>query len=165
MTLASRIGVMNYGAIVQIGTPSDIYEYPSSKFVADFIGSVNLFEGRLVEDEPDYVRVASEELGGVFHVGHGVSAAPDATVWVALRPEKILLGRERPEGDGDNRVEGIVAEVAYRGDQSIYLVKLASGRQVRVTQPNIVRQGGERISWDDKVWLAWDSASPVVVTQ
>ncbi len=166
MTLASRIGVMNYGGIVQIGTPSDIYEYPNSKFVADFIGSVNLFEGRLVEDEPDYVRVASEELGGTFHVGHGVSAAPDATVWVALRPEKILLGRERPEGDGDNRVEGVVAEVAYRGDQSIYLVKLANGRQMRVTQPNTLRTGtGDRIRWDDRVWLSWDSSSPVVVTQ
>ena len=79
MTLASRIGVMNHGEIVQIGTPTDIYEYPGSRFVADFIGSVNLFEGRLIEDEPDYVRVASDELGGTFHVGHGVSAAPDAT--------------------------------------------------------------------------------------
>jgi putrescine transport system ATP-binding protein len=166
MTLASRIGVMNYGGIVQIGTPSDIYEYPGSRFVADFIGSVNLFEGRLVEDEPDYVRVASEELGGTFHVGHGVSAAPDATVWVALRPEKILLSRDRPEGDGDNRIEGLEAEVAYRGDQSIYLVKLASGRQMRVTQPNTLRTGtGDRIRWDDRVWLSWDSSSPVVVTQ
>ena len=144
MTLATRIGVMNHGEIVQIGTPSDIYEYPSSRFVADFIGSVNMFEGRLVEDEPDYVRVASEELGGTFHVGHGVSAAPDAIVWVALRPEKIVLSRERPEGDGDNRVEGVVAEVAYRGDQSIYLVKLASGRQMRVTQPNMLRTGRGR---------------------
>src|SRR5688500_8651218 len=125
-----------------------------------------LREGRIVEDEPDYVRVASDELGGTFHVGHGVSAAPDATVWVALRPEKILLARERPEGDGDNRVEGVVAEVAYRGDQSIYLVKLATGRQMRVTQPNTLRQGtGDRIRWDDRVWLSWDSSSPVVVTQ
>ncbi len=166
MTLATRIGVMNHGEIVQIGTPSDIYEYPGSRFVADFIGSVNMFEGRIVEDEPDYVRVASPELGGTFHVGHGVSAAPDATVWVALRPEKIVLGRERPEGDGDNRVEGTVAEVAYRGDQSLYLVKLASGRQMRVTQPNTLRQGaGDRIRWDDRVWLSWDSSSPVVVTQ
>jgi putrescine transport system ATP-binding protein len=166
MTLASRIGVMNHGEIVQIGTPTDIYEYPGSRFVADFIGSVNLFEGRIVEDEPDYVRVASDELGGNFHVGHGVSAAPDAIVWVALRPEKILLSRERPEGDGDNRVEGVVAEVAYRGDQSIFLVKLASGRQMRVTLPNTQRQGaGDRIRWDDRVWLSWDSSSPVVVTQ
>jgi len=166
MTLATRIGVMNHGEIVQIGTPSDIYEYPSSRFVADFIGSVNMFEGRLVEDEPDYVRVASDELGGTFHVGHGVSAAPDAIVWVALRPEKIVLSRERPEGDGDNRVEGVVAEVAYRGEQSIYLIKLASGRQMRVTQPNMLRTGAdERIRWDERVWLSWDSSSPVVVTQ
>jgi len=166
MTLATRIGVMNHGGIVQIGTPSDIYEYPGSRFVADFIGSVNLFEGRLIEDEPDYVRVSSDELGATFHVGHGVSAAPDATVWVALRPEKILLSREQPEGDGDNRVAGVVAEVAYRGDQSIYLVKLATGRQMRVTQPNTLRTGsGDRIRWDDKVWLSWDSSSPVVVTQ
>ncbi|HEY7740172.1 MAG TPA: polyamine ABC transporter ATP-binding protein [Steroidobacteraceae bacterium] len=165
MTLATRIGVMNHGEIVQVGTPTEIYEYPGSRFVADFIGSVNLFEGRLVEDEPDYVRVKSDELGGTFHVGHGVSAAPDATVWVALRPEKIHIAQERPEGGPDNQVQGTVAEIAYRGDQSVYLVKLASGRQVRVTQPNIVRQGGVRISWDDKVWLGWDSASPVVVTQ
>jgi putrescine transport system ATP-binding protein len=166
MTLATRIGVMNHGEIVQVGTPSDIYEYPGSRFVADFIGSVNMFEGRIVEDEPDYVRVASDELGGSFHVGHGVSAAPDAVVWVALRPEKIVLSREQPGGGDDNRVEGVVAEVAYRGDQSIYLVKLRSGRQMRVTQPNMLRTGsGDRVRWDDRVWLSWDSSSPVVVTQ
>src|SRR5512134_1077431 len=166
MTLATRIGVMNHGAIVQVGTPSDMYEYPASRFAAEFIGSVNMFEGRLVEDEPDYVRVASSDLGGTVYVDHGISAAPDAVVWVALRPEKIVLSRERPDGDGDNRVEGVVAEVAYRGDQSIYLVKLASGRQMRVTQPNMLRTGsGDRVRWDDKVWLSWDSSSPVVVTQ
>ncbi len=166
MTLASRIGVMNHGEIIQVGTPTDIYEYPNSRFVADFVGSVNLFEGRLVEDEPDYVRIASEELGGVFYIGHGVSAAPDAVVWVALRPEKIQISREQPEGEGDNRVAGVVAEIAYLGDQSVYLVRLASGRQVRVTQPNIVRQGSAgRITWDEAVWLSWDSTSPVVVTQ
>ena len=166
MTLASRIGVMNHGEIIQVGTPSDIYEYPNSRFVADFIGSVNMFEGRLIEDEPDYVRVASEELGGTFHVSHGVSAAPDAIVWVALRPEKIQISRERPDGGADNRVQGVVSEIAYRGDQSVYLVRLARGRQVRVTQPNTLRQGaGERIRWDDAVWLSWESSSPVVVTQ
>lgn len=166
MTLASRIGVMNHGEIVQVGTPSDIYEYPNSRFVADFIGSVNMFEGRLIEDEPDHVRVASDELGGTFHVGHGVSAAPNAIVWVALRPEKIQVSRDRPDGGGDNRVQGVVSEIAYRGDQSVYLVRLAGGRQVRVTQPNTLRQGaGERIRWEDAVWLSWDSSSPVVVTQ
>ncbi len=166
MTLASRIGVMNHGEIVQVGTPAEIYEYPSSRFVADFIGSVNMFEGRLIEDEPDYVRVESEDLGGVFHVSHGVSAAPNAIVWVALRPEKIQISRDPPEGAGDNRVEGVVGEIAYLGDQSIYLVRLAGGREVRVTKPNIVRQSGSApITWDEPVWLFWDSSSPVVVTQ
>ena len=166
MTLASRIGVMNHGEIIQVGTPTDIYEYPNSRFVADFVGSVNLFEGHLVEDEPDYVRIASAELGGVFYIGHGVSAAPDAVVWVALRPEKIQISREQPEGEGDNRVAGVVAEIACLGDQSVYLGRLASGRQVRGTQPNIVRQGSAgRITWDEAVWLSWDSTSPVVVTQ
>jgi putrescine transport system ATP-binding protein len=166
MTLASRIGVMNHGEIVQVGAPAEIYEYPGSRFVADFIGSVNMFEGRLIEDEPDYVRVESPDLGGVFHVGHGVSAAPNATVWVALRPEKIRISTEAPAGEGDNQVAGVVAEIAYLGDQSIYLVRLAGGRMIRVTQPNILRQsGGGRISWDQQLWLSWESSSPVVVTQ
>ena len=166
MTLASRIGVMNHGEIIQVGTPTEIYEYPGSRFVADFIGSVNMFEGRLIEDEPDYVRVESADLGGVFHVGHGVSAAPNAIVWVALRPEKIHISRARPDNGHDNQVAGIVAEIAYLGDQSIYLVRLAGGRMVRVTQPNIVRQdSGGRITWEEPVWLSWNSSSPVVVTQ
>ena len=168
MTLASRIGVMNHGEIVQVGTPSDIYEYPISRFVADFVGSVNLFEGTLVEDEPDYVRVASKDLGGHFFVNHGVSAAPDATVWVALRPEKIHIDREPPAGEEeDNRVRGVVKEIAYLGDLSVYLVQLPTGRMVRVTRPNRRRQSAafDRITWDEEVWLSWDGSSPVVVTQ
>ncbi len=90
MTLASRIGVMNHGEIVQVGTPSEIYEFPNSKFVADFIGSVNMFEGKLIEDEPEHVRIASDELGATIYVSHGISAAPEAIVWVAVRPREDL---------------------------------------------------------------------------
>ena len=96
MTLASRIGVMNRGEIVQIGTPREIYEFPASRFVADFIGSVNLFEGRLTEDEPDHVRVAvRRSCRRRVYVDHGISAPPHAPCWVAIRPEKIVLARER----------------------------------------------------------------------
>ena len=163
MTLASRIGVMDHGEIVQAGTPSEIYEFPSSKFVADFIGSVNIFEGKLVEDEPEYVRIASEELGGTIYVSHGISAAPDAVVWAAVRPEKVFMSTAQPDGT-DNVVRGAVQDIAYLGDLSIYLVKLPTGKVVRVTQPNTSRHA-EAITWDQTVYLSWDSTSPVVVTR
>jgi putrescine transport system ATP-binding protein len=164
MTLASRIGVMNHGEIVQVGTPTDIYEYPNSKFVADFIGSVNMFEGRLIEDEPDHVRIESEDLGGTFFIDHGVSAAPGASVWVALRPEKISLAREAPAGK-ENVARAVVKEIAYMGDLSIYITQLTSGKMVRITQPNTVRHPEDRITWDEQVYLHWHPSSGVVVTQ
>ncbi|HEY2676678.1 MAG TPA: polyamine ABC transporter ATP-binding protein [Steroidobacteraceae bacterium] len=164
MTLASRIGVMNHGEIVQAGTPSEIYEFPGSKFVADFVGSVNMFEGKLIEDEPDYVRIGSAELGGTIFVSHGISAPPEATVWAAVRPEKIFMSTVAPEGGPDNVVRGAVQDIAYLGDLSIYLVKLPTGKVVRVTQPNTSRHA-EAISWDQQVYLSWDATSPVVVTR
>jgi putrescine transport system ATP-binding protein len=171
MTLASRIGVMDHGEIVQAGTPSEIYEFPSSKFVADFVGSVNIFEGKLLEDEPEYVRIGSEELGATIYVSHGISAAPEAVVWAAVRPEKIFMSATQPhapsDGDGagtDNVVRGTVQDIAYLGDLSIYLVKLPSGKVVRVTQPNTSRHA-EAITWDQQVYLSWDASSPVVVTR
>ena len=163
MTLASRIGVMNHGEIVQAGTPSEIYEFPSSRFVADFVGSVNMFEGKLIEDEPDYVRIASPELGGTIYVGHGISAPPEAVVWAAVRPEKIVMSTSAPR-DADNSAHGTIQDIAYLGDLSIYLVKLATGKVVRVTQPNISRHA-EAIVWDQQVYLSWDAGSPVVVTR
>jgi putrescine transport system ATP-binding protein len=167
MTLASRIGVMDHGEIVQAGTPSEIYEFPSSKFVADFVGSVNIFEGKLLEDEPEYVRIGSEELGGTIYVSHGISAAPEATVWAAIRPEKVFMSTAPPAGSGnggDNLVRGAVQDIAYLGDLSIYLVKLATGKVVRVTQPNTSRHA-EAITWEQQVYLSWDASSPVVVTR
>jgi len=164
MTLASRIGVMNHGEIVQAGTPSEIYEFPGSKFVADFVGSVNMFEGKLIEDEPDYVRIGSAELGGTIYVSHGISAPPEAVVWAAVRPEKIFMSTTAPAGGADNVVRGAVQDIAYLGDLSIYLVKLPTGKVVRVTQPNTSRHA-EAIGWDQQVYLSWDATSPVVVTR
>ena len=164
MTLASRIGVMNQGYIAQVGTPHEIYEFPNSRFVAEFIGNVNMFEGRIVADEPDHVTIDSTELGGIIYVGHGVSTAPDALVWAAIRPEKMLLTRERPQQE-HNLANGIIKEIAYMGDMSIYLVQLDSGKTVRITQPNTIRHADDRLTWDDRVWVSWDEASAVVVTE
>jgi putrescine transport system ATP-binding protein len=165
MTLSSRMGVMNHGQIVQVGTPTDIYEFPASRFVADFIGSVNMFEGKLIEDEPDFVRIHSDELGGLVYVNHGISSAPDATVWVAIRPEKINLSREAPATTSENVVTGVVKEIAYMGDMSIYLVQIGSGKTIRVTIPNVARHADDRITWDETVYLSWHAAGPVVLTR
>ena len=164
MTLSTRIGLMNHGEIVQTGTPSEMYEYPSSRFVSEFIGSVNMFEGKLSEDEPSYVRIECEDLEAPIYVNHGVSSAPGATVWAAIRPEKMLISREKPAGP-DNWAVGIVRDIAYMGDVSIYLVRLESGKIVRITQPNIYRHADDRITWEERVYLQWHAESPVVVTK
>lgn len=163
MTLASRIAVMNRGEIAQIGTPRQIYEFPATRFVADFIGSVNLFDGRLIEDEPDHVRVQCAELPAPVYVDHGLSAPPEAQLWVAIRPEKFVLQREVP-GQSDNWARGVIKEIAYMGDMSVFLVRLDSGREVRVTQANIARKPEERFAWDESVYLRWEPSSPVVGT-
>ena len=161
MTLASRVGVMNRGEIVQVGTPRQIYEFPASRFIADFIGSVNLFEGQLTEDEHDHVRVKCEDLPAPVYVDHGMSAPPLALCWVAVRPEKIVLSREPPAGP-DNWAQGTIHDIAYLGDMSVFVIRLGSGREVRVTQANRTRKPEEQFTWDEAVYLSWDASSPVV---
>jgi putrescine transport system ATP-binding protein len=155
---------MDRGEIVQVGSPTEIYEYPISKFVADFIGSVNMFEGRLIEDEPNFVRIQAPELSCNIYVDHGISSAPGAAVWAATRPEKIEISRQEPSAK-ENRAKGVVREIAYMGDLSIFLVQIDSGKMVQVTLPNTVRQINRRLSWDETVWLSWDASSPVILPQ
>jgi len=162
MSLSTRIGVMNAGQIVQVGTPKDIYEYPNSKFVAEFIGNVNMFQGRLIEDEPDHVRLECPELGCTIYVDHGVSSPPDATLWAAIRPEKINIS-VTPPTETENTAQGVVKEIAYMGDMSIFLVQLPTGKIVRITQPNIYRHAGDTITWEQTVYLHWHASSPVVI--
>ena len=163
MTLAGRIGVMKSGEILQVGTPTDIYEFPNSRFVADFIGSVNLAEGRLVEDEPDHVRIDCPQFGATVYVAHGVSAAPGGEVAVAIRPEKIQLTRARPL-QSDNLLPGVIDGIAYLGDLSRYRVRLPTGCVLRVTAPNVFRHE-ERLTHGESVWLHWHESAAVVVTR
>jgi putrescine transport system ATP-binding protein len=164
MTLSTRIGVMNAGEIVQVGEPAEIYEYPGSRFVADFIGSVNMFEGRVTEDEPEYIRIHSPELDDEIFVGHGVSCTPNQLLWFAIRPEKLRLTRERPD-QPENAFVATVDEVAYLGNLSIYRLRLAGGKVLRAAKPNLARHDEDAISWDEKVWVSWDDDAGVVLTQ
>ncbi|MCF6301961.1 MAG: TOBE domain-containing protein, partial [Devosiaceae bacterium] len=163
MTLSTRIGVMNAGEIVQIGEPREIYEYPGSRFVADFIGSVNVFEGQVVEEDTDFVIIRSVEAKADIFVSHGVSCTPNQKVAYAIRPEKIRMSLQKPK-QAKNLLPGTVEEIAYMGNLSVYQVKLATGKIVRVTQPNLIRTDQNAITWEDKVFLTWDGAAGVVLT-
>src|SRR5437762_7436460 len=172
MTLGTRLGVMNHGRIAQVGTPSDIYESPVTRFVADFIGSVNMFEGRVSEDGAECVRIRSEELGCTVRAERSVHCVGGSTVWTAIRPEKINISRHRPlaasaqrADAAENVVRGTVREIAYMGDMSIYLVQLDSGRMMRVTLPNITRGTERGFAREESVWLSWHGSSPVVLTE
>ncbi len=165
MSLATRIGVMNQGEIAMIGEPHDIYEFPNSRFVASFIGSTNMVEGIVTEDEPDHVRIRSAELGSDIYVGHGVECAPDQILWWSIRPEKINLSREAPEAtQGANVVRGVVEEIGYLGDMTVYQVLLDTGKRMRVTQTNTLRGNPDSITWDEKVFLSWDTTAGSVLT-
>jgi putrescine transport system ATP-binding protein len=156
--------VMNAGRIVQVGEPAEVYEHPRSRFVADFIGSVNMFEGRVREEAPEHVTISTAEGGGEIYVGHGISAVPNQQVWYAIRPEKLRLGRERPERSR-NVFRGEVEEVAYVGNLSIYRLRLESGKILRATITNLERHTENAISWDETVWVSWGDDAGAVLTE
>jgi putrescine transport system ATP-binding protein len=131
MVTADRLAVMREGRIAQLGAPAELYERPQDRFVADFLGAVNLFEARVQSVEGSLLRLAGPE--GVF-VAHGPPAAPGESLWLAVRPEKMVLHREAPPGP--NRLQGRLAEIAYLGDRSIHVVELASGLRVRAARIN-----------------------------
>jgi spermidine/putrescine transport system ATP-binding protein len=172
LAMASRCAVMNRGLLQQVATPSDLYEYPSSRFVADFIGQVNMFEGRLTIDEHDHAVVEAPELPAPVFLDHGVTGAHDTTVWVALRPEKIEL-HKRGEGvappdledtpAGHNLVPGVIRHIAYLGSESVYDIEVEGGRMVKALRSNLTRRDQEDFTWDEPVWLAWHACSPAVL--
>ncbi len=168
MSLATRIGVMNLGQIAMVGEPTDIYEFPNSRFVANFIGSANMVEGIVTEDEPDHVRIRSAELGTDIYVSHGVDCSPEQILWWAIRPEKIRLTRDKPAPEpgippDTNMAKGFVEDIAYLGDMTVYQVRLDNGRYMRVTKANALRGDPDAISWDESVWASWAGGSGSVL--
>ena len=164
MTLSSRMAVMDAGRFKQIGTPTEIYEFPESRFVADFIGSANIFEGRVSEDGSDHVRV-STNVGEVY-INHGQSVAENKQIWVGLRPEKIHLSITPPKNTGPNQIMGQVEDIGYLGETSIYKVRLQNGQIVDVTATNQRRPMNRThsITWEDTVFLSWEPESVMLLT-
>ena len=161
MTMASRIAIMSKGRVLQVGTPKEIYEYPANRFVADFIGNVNLFDGKLTLDEPD--RCAVSTAIGEVRVGHGISGALDMPVSVAVRPEKVSISKQRPATVDHNIFAGRVKEIGYFGSYNTYIVVTPQGTKVKITEPNGSRHELLDITWEDDVFFWWDDLDAVVL--
>jgi putrescine transport system ATP-binding protein len=167
MTMATRIAVMSEGRVLQVGAPSEIYETPATRFVADFIGNVNLMDGTLAEDEPDHCVIDCTDLR--HYVGHGITGSLGMPVSVAVRPEKIQLSVDEP-GDDDhagqvNCVRGTVKNLSYFGSFTVYHLELASGRVLKISQNNTQRHREHELTWGDSAWASWSRLSQVVLTQ
>ena len=163
MTMASRLAVMSEGEIVQLGTPHEVYEYPNSRFSAEFIGSTNLFEGHTVEDEPDHVFIETPDLTCRLYVSHGITGPLGMPVTISVRPERIALTRKPPEG-AFNWGKGVVSNIAYMGGYSLYHVKLDGGKTVIANVTSLALTEIDPPTWGDEVYVRWSASAGVVLT-
>jgi putrescine transport system ATP-binding protein len=163
MTMTSRIGIMHKGRILQTGAPKEVYETPTSRFTAEFIGSINMFEGIITEDEPEYVMIQSKELETPIYVNHGIASELGMQVAVGIRPEKVFLSKDAPE-EKTNSAKGKVKDIAYLGSHSIYHVILNTGKHILANVYNIDRANKLEITWNDDVYVSWEPDSIVVLS-
>ena len=160
MTVSTRLAVMRGGQIAQLGEPHEVYEAPRSRYVAEFIGDVNILEGSVENAGNGTIRLAD---GGVAELG-GARGLAEGAVELALRPEKIAIERQAGgAAPGANALDGKVEDIAYLGDMSVYNVRLDGGALVRVARTNRFRALEEPIAWEDRVRLTWDRSALVVL--
>jgi putrescine transport system ATP-binding protein len=164
MTVADRIGVMDQGRLVQVATPPEIYEQPNSRWVADFIGDVNLIEGHVVEVGPSASTIMSASAGKL-HAAAATDAGPGDTVWVAIRPEKVRISHEPPDASAANCVAGQVSSIGYLGDVSVYKVRLDNGFVMKAAAANMTSLIERPFRWDERVWLSWAPDAGVVLAR
>jgi len=167
MALATRLAVMKDGEFVQVGTPTQIYENPETRFIADFVGTANVFEGRVDSHVDGEVSFDTPALSDQLTVIYPGALTSGTKAWVAVRPEKIRMSRTGTPTAGANRVEGVVEDIGYFGGSSTYRVRIDGGTVVQVTQPNLNRPTTDRhvAEWEDRVFLEWDAASAVLLTK
>jgi putrescine transport system ATP-binding protein len=164
MTLSTRMAMMDAGKFQQIGTPTEVYEYPESRLVANFIGSANMFEGRVSQSGPDHVVVTSKELGVEFNTEHTNSIIEGTKVWIAVRPEKITLSKT-PLDVTTNQLKGVVVDIGYHGKTSTYRIRISNDQIIEVSVPSQKRPKGDRqsIDWDEEIYMNWDQSNAVVL--
>lgn len=165
MTMASRIGVMSEGRLLQVGTPGEIYERPNCRFTAEFIGDTNLFHGRVAGGA-----LACADFPAPLRIGPAAGTREGAELWVSVRPERVALSRERdtlgPQRHPDGNVaRGEVAEIAYLGSHSVYHLRLAGGRVILASVASTHWGDAPPPSWGEALWIAWAAADGVVLTR
>jgi len=163
MTMADRIAIMDKGQVMQVATPAEVYEAPASRFVANFVGNVNMFEGKVAGRTDGKVRITGGS-GAEIVVENAGEAAKGADVVFAIRPEKIRVSSRRP-ADAVNALEGEVYDIAYLGDMTVYHVRLDDGQMVRASSMNATRVTDDPLTWDDRAWISFRPDAGVVLTQ
>ena len=163
MTLASRIAVMSEGRIAQVGTPGEVYEYPATRYVAGFVGNINLLDGRVTGNGGGRLALHCDALNADLAVQCEDAMEAGSAVCVAVRPEKITISRAAPDGKDRNVVKGIVRDLGYFGEMSLYNVRLHNGTVLRVSAQNLKRAPRPTVEWDDEVYLSWEIASTILL--
>ena len=164
MILSSRIAVMEKGRFEQIGTPKEVYEFPVNRFVADFIGTINMFEGTVCDVSDGRLLVDSDDFGGQLSAPTGDHYEGDAKVCIAVRPEKIFISQHEPENAEDTWLKGVVDDFGYFGNLSLYRIRLKTGKIVLVSAQNRRRSAERHLEWDDEVFLSWRPRSAVILS-
>jgi putrescine transport system ATP-binding protein len=164
MTLSTRVAVMNHGRFEQIGTPGEVYEHPCNRFVADFVGKINLLDGTVEAVAGGEALVRCEGVSEPIRTASPEGLAEGAPVCVALRPEKIFITKEPPAEADRASVSGVVFDLAYFGNLSLYRVRTTGGKIIEVSAQNRRREARRYFEWDDEVYLSWDKGSAVLLT-
>ena len=162
LSMATRIAVMNKGAIQQVATPQQLYEQPSSRFVADFIGKVNLFDATVIGQKGKSVLCDAKSIG---KIELETSKTCQGNVTIAVRPEKLKISKTEPKGAGLIKTQAKVRDVAYYGDWSEVVADMADGHHISVNVQNDSREGGAGVSIGDKVWVNWQAADSLLLTE
>ena len=167
MTLSDRLAVMNAGRFIQTGAPTQVYESPINRFVADFFGTINFFNATVISSDPVAKRLSAEleKTGTKLDANSDAAFAGGTEVTIAVRPEKIIISQQRPEGDHLTITKGTVEDLAYYGNRSLYRIRSQSGRVIQVSAQNYQRSEALTLEWDDEVFLSWDSSCNVVLSE
>ncbi|MEO9612229.1 MAG: ABC transporter ATP-binding protein [Nitratireductor sp.] len=164
MTMADRIAILDKGEVVQVATPAEIYEAPGSRFVADFVGTVNLIEGEMRGRENGVARIEDGRGLTILTEDDGDATAGDR-VWFAIRPEKLKVSAAKPDTTDSNAAEGEIYDIAYLGDMTIFHIRLDDGRIVKASTMNSARVSDEMLTWHDRAWISFRPDAGVVLTR